>query len=51
LLRFMVGRGKDEHPPTDDDVLSPRRRVLAWATLALFVALFMPAWLRVVPPR
>lgn len=54
LLRFMVGgakRGKREHPQTDDDVLSPRRRVLAWATLALFVALFMPAWLREVTPR
>jgi hypothetical protein len=51
LLRFIVGRGKHEHPPTDDDILSPRRRVLAWATLALFVALFMPAWLRAVPPR
>jgi membrane-associated protease RseP (regulator of RpoE activity) len=51
LLRFIVGRAKREHPPTDDDTLSPRRRVLAWATLALFVALFMPAWLREVPPR
>lgn len=51
LLRFIVGRGKREHPKTDDDVLSPRRRVLAWATLALFVALFMPAWLREVPAR
>lgn len=51
LLRFIVGRGKREHPKTDDDVLSPRRRVLAWATLALFVALFMPAWLRAVAPR
>jgi hypothetical protein len=54
LLRFIVGRGSrgmGEHPPTDDDLLSPRRRILAWATLALFVALFMPAWLREVPPR
>lgn len=51
LLRFIVGRGKREHPQTDDDTLSPRRRVLAWATLALFIALFMPAWLRQVPPR
>jgi membrane-associated protease RseP (regulator of RpoE activity) len=51
LLRFIVGRGKHEHPPTDDDVLSPRRRILAWATLLLFVALFMPAWLREVPAR
>jgi membrane-associated protease RseP (regulator of RpoE activity) len=51
LLRVIVGRGKREHPPTDDDTLSPRRRVLAWATLALFIALFMPAWLRQVPPH
>jgi hypothetical protein len=51
LLRLIVGRGKREHPPTDDDTLSPRRRVLAWATLALFIALFMPAWLRQVPPH
>lgn len=50
LLRFIVGRGKREHPKTDDDTLSPRRRILAWATLGLFVALFMPAWLREVPP-
>ena len=49
LLSFIVGRGKREHPQTDDDTLSPRRRQLAWATLALFVALFMPAWLREVP--
>lgn len=51
LLRFIVGRGKREHPPTDDDTLSPRRRLLAWATLGLFVALFMPAWLREVAAR
>jgi len=50
LLRMMVKRGRPEHPRTDDAVLSPRRRVVAWATLALFVVLFMPAWLRQVPP-
>jgi membrane-associated protease RseP (regulator of RpoE activity) len=50
MLRFVVGRGKREHPATDDAVLSPRRRVIAWGTLALFVALFMPAWLRQVSP-
>jgi membrane-associated protease RseP (regulator of RpoE activity) len=50
MLRFVVGRAKREHPQTDDAVLSPRRRVIAWATLALFVALFMPAWLRQVSP-
>jgi membrane-associated protease RseP (regulator of RpoE activity) len=46
LLRLMSRQGQPEHPPTDDDVLSPRRRWIAIGTLALFVLLFMPAWLR-----
>ena len=50
LLRLMTRRGRREHPRTDAGELSPRRRAVAWATLALFVALFMPAWLRQVPP-
>jgi membrane-associated protease RseP (regulator of RpoE activity) len=33
------------HPPTDEEVLSPGRRVLAWLCLLLFVLLFMPRWL------
>lgn len=37
-----------EHPPTDPGELSPRRRLLGRLTLALFVLLFMPAWLRAV---
>jgi membrane-associated protease RseP (regulator of RpoE activity) len=45
LMARMAGR---EHPPTDPDALSPRRRVLGWLTLGLFVLLFMPAWLRIV---
>jgi membrane-associated protease RseP (regulator of RpoE activity) len=48
VLRVIVGRSKREHPPTDDDVLSPRRRAIAWATLILFALLFMPAWMRMV---
>jgi membrane-associated protease RseP (regulator of RpoE activity) len=48
VLRLMVGRSKREHPPTDDAQLSPTRRRVAWATLLLFVVLFMPAWLRTV---
>jgi membrane-associated protease RseP (regulator of RpoE activity) len=34
------------HPPTEDAHLSPRRRVVGWLTLSLFVLLFMPSWLR-----
>jgi membrane-associated protease RseP (regulator of RpoE activity) len=49
LLAFMARGERREHPPTDDTVLSPRRRLLAAFTLALFVLLFMPAWLRAVP--
>lgn len=43
------GGGGREHPETDDSQLSPARRILAVGTLGLFVLLFMPAWLRVVP--
>jgi membrane-associated protease RseP (regulator of RpoE activity) len=51
LLHFMARAGKGrEHPPTDDAHLSPRRRLIAYFTLGLFVLLFMPAWLRVVVP-
>ncbi|MET0386739.1 MAG: site-2 protease family protein [Polyangiales bacterium] len=50
LLGMLVRRGGPEHPKTDDYVLSPRRRAVAWATLLLFLALFMPVWLRQVPP-
>jgi len=50
LLGWMKRREPREHPQTDDDVLSPRRRAIAWFTLLLFVVLFMPAWLRQVPP-
>jgi membrane-associated protease RseP (regulator of RpoE activity) len=35
----------DQHPATDPGPLSPRRRLLAWFTLALFVLLFMPIWM------
>jgi membrane-associated protease RseP (regulator of RpoE activity) len=49
LLRLITRRGGPEHPPTDDDTLSPARRVVAVGTLLLFVLLFMPAWLREIP--
>ena len=35
-----------KHPPTGPAPLSPRRRILAAATLVLFVLLFMPSWIR-----
>jgi membrane-associated protease RseP (regulator of RpoE activity) len=41
--------GGQEHPPTDDHVLSPKRRLAAMATLVLFVLLFMPSWMREPP--
>ena len=41
--------GGHEHPPTDDGVLSPKRRVVAMATLVLFGLLFMPSWMREPP--
>lgn len=48
IARFSGG---PKHPPTDDATLSPGRRVAAWATLALFVLLFMPSWIRTpLPP-
>lgn len=51
VLRLMSRRGRPEHPPTDDETLSPGRRAVAIATLVLFALLFMPAWLRVLPAQ
>lgn len=50
LLRLMARRQGEEHPPTDDHQLSPRRTWLARGTLLLFVLLFMPSWMRTVLP-
>ena len=44
LLTRATGPG---HPPTEDTGLTPRRRVVGWLTLSLFVLLFMPSWIRV----
>jgi membrane-associated protease RseP (regulator of RpoE activity) len=40
----IIGRvsGGADHPPVEAGALSPVRRVLSWACLALFVLLFMP---------
>jgi membrane-associated protease RseP (regulator of RpoE activity) len=46
VLKLMLRGDNANHPPTDDDTLSPGRRKVAWLTLALFPLLFMPAWLR-----
>jgi len=43
LLTRTTGPG---HPPTEDDQLSSRRRVVGWLTLSLFALLFMPSWIR-----
>ncbi len=48
LLYGMTRFAGSDHPPTEDDTLSPRRRVIAVFTLSFFVLLFMPSWLRVV---
>ena len=45
VLTVMARFSGDEHPPTEPSELSPFRRVLAWFTLLLFVALFMPTWI------
>jgi membrane-associated protease RseP (regulator of RpoE activity) len=43
LLTRATGPG---HPPTEGGPVSPRRRVVGWLTLSLFVLLFMPSWIR-----
>jgi membrane-associated protease RseP (regulator of RpoE activity) len=42
LVLFLIHRGGLRHPPTGPAPLSPGRRVVAWACLALLVLLFMP---------
>jgi membrane-associated protease RseP (regulator of RpoE activity) len=42
VLTLMRRLGEDEHPPTDPGELSPARRVIAVASLVLFVLIFMP---------
>lgn len=50
VLYLMTRVAGSDHPPTDNDRLSRRRRWIAIATLALFALLFMPTWMRVVDP-
>jgi len=42
LLWLLRGVSGANHPPVDDPELSPKRRIVAIFTLALFVLLFMP---------
>lgn len=49
LLLFARHRWGMEHPPVDEGVLSPGRKVVAVLTLLLFVLLFMPSLLVVFP--
>jgi hypothetical protein len=42
ILAWMRRRTGMNHPPTDEGELSPKRRLVAWGCLALFVLLFMP---------
>jgi membrane-associated protease RseP (regulator of RpoE activity) len=49
LLLFARRRWGMDHPPVDDAVLSPGRKVVAVLTLLLFVLLFMPSPLVVFP--
>ena len=46
VLLLLLRRRILEHPPTDDDRLSPVHRAVGWACLALFALLFMPYIMR-----
>ena len=46
VLWLLTRATGPDHPPTEDTELSPRRRLVGWFTLSLFVLLFMPSWIR-----
>jgi membrane-associated protease RseP (regulator of RpoE activity) len=46
VLWMLTRATGSSHPPTEDNHVSPRRRVAGWLTLSLFVLLFMPSWIR-----
>ncbi|MDH5490952.1 MAG: site-2 protease family protein [Myxococcales bacterium] len=50
-LDLILARSEARHPPTDGAPLGPTRRAIGVFTLLLFVLLFMPSWLRYVPPQ
>jgi hypothetical protein len=43
IVLVILWRSGGTHPPVDDDSLDGKRRIVAMATLVLFVLLFMPA--------
>lgn len=45
VLSVMAHLAKGEHPPVEPGVLTPKRKLLAWFTLLMFVLLFMPTWI------
>ena len=51
LMLLVFGRKKGrgfDHPPTDDNTLSPRHRIVGIICIILFVVTFMPVPLRVI---
>ena len=46
VLWLLTRATGPKHPPTEGSELSPRRRLVGWLTLSLFIVLFMPAWIR-----
>jgi membrane-associated protease RseP (regulator of RpoE activity) len=48
VLTAMARFTGEQHPPTEPSVLSPRRKLLALLTLALFPLLFMPIWISTI---
>jgi membrane-associated protease RseP (regulator of RpoE activity) len=45
VLSVMARRAKEEHPSVEPGTLTPKRKLLAWFTLLMFVLLFMPTWI------
>ena len=45
VLAVMSHLAKGEHPPVEPGTLTPKRKLLAWFTLLLFILLFMPTWI------
>jgi membrane-associated protease RseP (regulator of RpoE activity) len=45
VLSVMAHLAKGEHPPVEPGRLTPKRKLLAWITLVMFVLLFMPTWI------
>lgn len=46
VLWLLTRATGPDHPPTEPTELSPRRHIVGWLTLSLFILLFMPSWIR-----